>query len=478
MHVYDAEKFYGLENKINDSKAVITAQVKIPKNSKFNYVQNLDKLIKALNESKAENITSIKDLLGMDQPDLSLIVSVLVSAGWNLNDDIFLPAELWQARHTPKHKPMNDSHKQNIILGHIVDSKAVDKEGNEIVVDNEDELPDEFDLEVAGVLYSALPELAPKIASIMEKAEEGSMFVSMEVWFTDFGYGVINDDGSTKIIDRDESTAFLTKHLKSFGGTGEVDGKKIGRVLKNMIFAGQAFTTNPANLESVIRTAAGETMNKLEGGADVSAEDLQKRVDELNAKIKELDETMANKDETIKDLENKLSEANESNKNLKEESDKNTVIAEEVENTKKSLDEVCKERDTLKTTVADLEKTNKKLSDELEDIRKTEVAKERLVKLSEFKDIDNEEEAIAELKTMTDETFDVVLKYASVNTKEKFETEDNKNDKATAALDTAKEDKDDPDMIVSDNGESEEQEDYMSLAYILTGHNIEDKNGD
>ena len=56
----------------------------------------------------------------------------------------------------------------------------------------------------------------------------------MEAWFPDFGYGLSDPAiGETKLVQRIENTAFLTKHLKIYGGSGEYQGYKIGRVLKD-----------------------------------------------------------------------------------------------------------------------------------------------------------------------------------------------------------------------------------------------------
>ena len=41
------------------------------------------------------------------QKDLYYLNSILVSAGWNKNDDVFDVADLWAARETPIDKPFN-----------------------------------------------------------------------------------------------------------------------------------------------------------------------------------------------------------------------------------------------------------------------------------------------------------------------------------------------------------------------------------
>ena len=54
-----------------------------------------------------------------DQIDLYYIESVLVSTGWNKNDDVFLTDATWQARNTPEDKQFNYMHNEDDIIGHL-----------------------------------------------------------------------------------------------------------------------------------------------------------------------------------------------------------------------------------------------------------------------------------------------------------------------------------------------------------------------
>ena len=75
----------------------------------------------------------------------------------------------------------------------------------------------------------------------------------MECFFSGFDYGLMNKtNGSFQILPRNEETSFLTKHLRSYGGFGEYEDHKIGRVLKNITFSGKGFVDKPANPESII----------------------------------------------------------------------------------------------------------------------------------------------------------------------------------------------------------------------------------
>ncbi|KKN91095.1 hypothetical protein LCGC14_0219600, partial [marine sediment metagenome] len=270
MRIYKAEKEAGIEfqtNKAGSSTAFVTAQVQVGDIEKYFDGMSVADLVKT-----TSTVQTVEELLGREQPDLALVVAILVSTGWNLNDDIFTPYEVWKAKSSPLHKPMNDNHQADKILGHIVQTRVLDKSGDEIAVLKDESPPAEFDIEVAGVLYRAFPELSERIDEIITKAKAGEMFVSMEAWFPDFGYGLIDSTtGETKLIERNESTAFLTKHLRIYGGCGEYQGYKIGRVLKDIIFGAQGFVDEPANPESVIKVAANKFVNAkldklLEGG--------------------------------------------------------------------------------------------------------------------------------------------------------------------------------------------------------------------
>ena len=86
------------------------------------------------------------------QIDLYYITSVLVSTGWNKNDDVFNSASTWAARDTPEDKQFNFMHDENDIIGHITGSYVVDKNGDPIADDTQ---PDDFDIITEAVLYNS-----------------------------------------------------------------------------------------------------------------------------------------------------------------------------------------------------------------------------------------------------------------------------------------------------------------------------------
>ena len=453
MRIYEAEKQAGINFEDHAASAFVTAQVKIG-----DIKEHFDGMSVADLMEATDTVQTVEQLLGQKQPDLALVVSILVSTGWNRNDDIFTPEEVWAARKSPLHKPMNDNHDITKIYGHIVQTRALDKEGNEIELAENESPPSEFDLEVAGVLYKQFDELRDRVDDIIEKSNAGEMFVSMEAWFPDFGYGLTNEKtGVTKLIDRTEATAFLTKHLRIFGGSGEYQGFKVGRVLKDMIFGAQAFVDGgkkPANPDSVIKVAATKVAassdfvaanlnDLLEGGVeDVDEKELKVLQDKLEDTVSSL----ATKNQEVTDLQKAAEEfkANDFegqiaalNTKVEELTASSTEVSEKVTAMETDKSEIA-EKLTAETKRAD------KAVAELDEIRKTETARDRMAKLCEVKEVKDEEATLAELRDMTDEIFDTVLKYAGeakveatepTESKEKTGDENAETNEATAALD-------------------------------------------
>lgn len=186
------------------------------------------------------------------QKDLYYLNSVLVSAGWNKNDDVFTSADLWQARNTPINKQFNYMHDETDIIGHMTNAIVVDENGN--VIDSDENLPDKLDIITSAVIYMAWSDLTLKerITELTQKIDNGELSVSMECLFHGFDYALIAPDGSQTALARNESSAFLTKHLKAYGGTGEYEGYKVGRLLKSFYFTGKGLVDKPANPRSII----------------------------------------------------------------------------------------------------------------------------------------------------------------------------------------------------------------------------------
>ena len=78
--------------------------------------------------------------------DLEILPAIFVSTGMNRNDDVFLPEETWAARNTIINKPVNLSHDNEEIVGHIFEAYIVDQEtGERYAIAEEVEEEDEIE---------------------------------------------------------------------------------------------------------------------------------------------------------------------------------------------------------------------------------------------------------------------------------------------------------------------------------------------
>ena len=120
-----------------------------------------------------------------DQPDLFYLKSVLVSTGWNDNDDVFLPEILWEARNTPEDKQFNFMHNEKDIIGHMTGSHVSDFDNLPI-----DTLipPSDFNIINNSVIYTSWTdeELQARADLIVQDVKDGKWFVSMECLFPSF----------------------------------------------------------------------------------------------------------------------------------------------------------------------------------------------------------------------------------------------------------------------------------------------------
>ena len=186
--------------------------------------------------------------------DMYTTKSILVSTVWNLNDDVFMPEPTWAARHTPVHKPTNLGHQEHKPVGHMIETWAIDAHGKHIPDSTlMDDLPKVFHICDAAVIWTTYsdPELISRTEALVSSIEAGTMFVSMECLFPNFDYAAITSDGFN-IIPRNQSTAFLTKHLRAYGGEGFFNDVRLGRVLRGFSFSGKGYVENPGNPQSII----------------------------------------------------------------------------------------------------------------------------------------------------------------------------------------------------------------------------------
>ena len=238
MKIYDQEKNDGLEEILKSSASISYACVVEP------YAGN------------KKDSKYLKSIASFDDEDLYYVQSILVSSSWNKNDDIFDKVEVWNAKNTPEHKPTNLEHDEHSIIGHIVSNWPITEDG--ILIDENtpvENLPEKYHILTGSVIYKGFSseDLRERSLKLISEIEDGTKYVSMECFFKGFDYGLLNKStGEYKILGRNSETAYLTKFLRSYGGIGEHQDYKIGRVLRNITFSGKEFVNKPANEDSII----------------------------------------------------------------------------------------------------------------------------------------------------------------------------------------------------------------------------------
>ena len=153
----------------------------------------------------------------------------------------------------------------------------------------------------------------------------------MECVFSGFDYAVVAPNDDNHIVARTNDTAFLSRHLRAYGGTGEFQGHKVGRLLKNITFSGKGFVEKPANPDSIIfdretafdftNASIAKNLFSYNNGVSVrvgndefsetnSQENLDMSNDILNDQIQELKEALAAVKAENKELNAQVAEAN------------------------------------------------------------------------------------------------------------------------------------------------------------------------
>lgn len=354
IQVYKQEKLDGLHDKIRSQNTLSYAALIQSQNKTAN--------LKLVTDNIYNKIIASKD----PQPDLYYLRTILVSVGWNANDDVFGKEIVWAARHTPEDKPFNFEHNSKDIIGHMTSAYAVDEKYDLIDDDTpEDEIPDQFHILTGAVLYKAYQESKEDIErmeKIIAEIEEGKWFVSMEAIFTSFDYALQDKTtGESKIVSRNKDTAFLTKYLRSYGGNGEYQNYKIGRYLKNIVFCGKGLVRNPANKDSVIILDTHKFVD-----APIVAKLIEREEKEKNVKILEKNEKIEiNKENTVYIVAD--TNTNKGNQNIM--NPEFEKLQAELKAATASLSLVTNERDAAKAEVTKLTESNKTLSTELDKLK-------------------------------------------------------------------------------------------------------------
>lgn len=330
------------------------------------------------------------------QIDLFYTKDILVSTGWNLNDEFFTKEDIWSARATSEDKPFNLGHNSHEIIGHITNNVAIGVDGTTIA-DNStiDELPAKFHILNQSVIYMYWPdkEYMKKIHEIIAQIKQNKWCVSMEAIFSDYDFAIATED-SIQIVKRDSKSAFLSAHLRAYGGTGIYNNQKVGRVPRDFVFSGKGLVETPANPDSIILSS-----NNLKNEEDKSKVVYVVGYIDNMIKSEEKEEIMS--EQEIKALQDamaalKTEVETEKTARLKVESDFITAKSKlegdlaianaQVADVAKKADTFLAEKTSLEALVAELQASLKLSTDELSVIKAEKIKAERVgVLVAEFK---------------------------------------------------------------------------------------------
>lgn len=212
--------------------------------------------------TEAAALAAAADILSLPdeserQPDLQYLTAIFVSSGQNKNGAVFLGSELVKARNSISNKAVDIEHDEQTIIGQITGSVFLSRDRTPIDVDhaaatmNVEQLDQlEMDVGISAIIHRA------RFPHISQEIEEGSWMVSMEAYYRDFDIKV-----GDLIIPREKAEEMgfdklvgTVVQLKD--GEKEMGFHLVGRVLRDIIFAGVGLVKNPANPRSIIMESA------------------------------------------------------------------------------------------------------------------------------------------------------------------------------------------------------------------------------
>lgn len=392
VKIYSQEKEDGIDGLVKSSASVAYAtQLRLSDNTSEVSKAMAEKLEKAISQEKQE--------------DLYYLDSVLVTTSWNRNDDVFAKEEVWAAKTSPENKPFNIEHDEHKIIGHITGNWTIDDNGSILKADTpKEQLPDTFHIVTSSVVYKHWtdPELILRTQQLIESIEAGEKFVSMECLFTDFDYALKSEDGRMHTLARNEESAFLTKHLRAYGGDGHYQSYKIGRLLKNINFCGHGLVSKPANPASIIfdkyKPFNAPTEGTLayfmssEAQDDSSKKETNMSESIYKTQIEELKASVARLEESNAELEGKLAEANvkEYEAKISEMTASAEAQLEELESAKSEVatasEELAEAKSKIEELEAELATTNEakaELQSKIDEIEAAKVLASRMASLQE-----------------------------------------------------------------------------------------------
>ncbi len=372
IEIFDQEKYDGLADLMSDNSIAYLTDIKESFDSPFVDFEKVFGIAEA----------GLEDL---SDSTLFNLVSILVTLGWNLNDDVFLREEVFAAKNTPVNKPFNRMHNQQDIIGHMTSAKLLDSDYKPV---------EGMDFEhvcVSSVIYKAWRDETRRneIAQLISEIQNDKWKVSMECVFAKFDYALITPEGKQVIIPRTPETSHLTKHLRKYKGTGSYNGNRIGRVLRDINFCGKGLVSNPGNPYSVILNEKSKKFF----GAEASLNEIKELV------MNELEQAKANEAAALAELATfKANAAKESEDKMKQAlAEKDTVIAglqENISTINTAVAGVNTELETVKTEKSAIATKLELAEAELNVIKAAKILSDRKSALADINIVDEKADAI------------------------------------------------------------------------------------
>jgi hypothetical protein len=224
------------------------------------------------------------------QRDLAYGSCIYVSEGENANGAYFLREELIKARKTPILKPVDIEHNPEIIVGVMYDSALMTQRGllikeedivyndiaerHYILDENKNENTDKLDIKTNFVLYKYMfPQVVDELSRHQFNEKNSKYYVSMEVFYNDFGY-IFNNDESTlvRVKNNLEGKELYARYEKCVNRLAP-DGRHVSKVYFNFTFGGVGIVEQPANkrsylLDLAIKNNSSAVVDSVTSGMD------------------------------------------------------------------------------------------------------------------------------------------------------------------------------------------------------------------
>lgn len=421
----------------------------IQKNTSVSFVVQQTPLKKGFEAHISDEALASLEGFNTDIPetaDLYYVQSILTSTGANANDDTFIPEQLWAARKTPVHKPTNIDHNQDKIIGHMTSQWAISSDGTIIPDDTPvDELPNDFHLCNGGVIYLHWKDedFREEVDEVVASIEEGNKFVSMECLFKDFDYGVMNASGAMEVLPRNEETAFLTKHLRAYGGEGTFENRRLTRILKNYVFSGKGYVDNPANKRSIIFdkdafTKANKTQSVYYVKANSTPEEKTNMSDVITSQLEETKALNRKLSEQVEALQKEISEVGKASFEAKiaELNAEIDALKEDAKAAKEAGDKVAETLACQCQKLEDSKSEKTELEKELSELKAKVVLAKRtnsLISAGLAESAEEAEETANSFASLDDDQWGFILKTLEAAKMTKMERKKEEEDKAKKA---------------------------------------------